>query len=410
MCPHDGTALKVIGEKSAKRLNVVPMQMFVEHHRRLTYSCPCCRRHIRTAPAPAQPIPKSIASAGLLAYIATAKFVDGLPLYRQSKQFERIGIELSRATMAGWMVKSGRLVQPLINLLRETMLGLDYVHMDETTVQVLKEPGRAPETTSYLWAQYADNAGRPIVLFDYTPGRGGEVPTELLEGFTGTLHTDGYAGYGPVVRQQQLTHLHCWAHARRALVDVIKAAGINPKKIPAKPPDKIRRPLKGLGYIRTLYTIERRIKDYAPEDRYRVRQAECLPVLDKLRTWVTQLRPKVAPKTELGKALGYLHNQWDGLAACFEDGRYQIDNNRVENAIRPFCLGRRAWLFADTQAGARASANLYALIETAKANKLEPYAYLRQVFAELPKAQRVDDIEALLPWRLNTETIDAHTN
>ena len=138
VCPHDGTALKIMGDKTSEQLNVVPMQLFVERHRRLTYSCPCCREYIVTAPVPAQPIPKSLASAGLLAYIATAKFVDGLPLYRQSKQFERIGIELSRATMAGWMLRSGKLVQPLINLLRETMLSLDYVNMDETTVQVLK--------------------------------------------------------------------------------------------------------------------------------------------------------------------------------------------------------------------------------------------------------------------------------
>ena len=200
--------------------------------------------------------------------------------------------------------------------------------------------------------------------------------------------------------KQGLTHLLCWAHARRYFIEVIKAAGINPNKLPPKPPDKLRRPLKAVNFIKTLYAIERRLRDKLPEERYRVRQAESVPVLNKLRAWLDEIRPKVTPTSKLGEALAYLHNQWQGLIGYCDDGRYHIDNNPIENAIRPFCIGRKGWLFSDTPAGATASARLYSLVQTAKVNGLEPYAYLRHVFTELPKAQSLQDIEALLPYNV----------
>ena len=415
VCPHDGTRLVLMGEgmfEQSEQLDIIPAQLRVLVHQRLKYRCPCCQGHIKTAPMTAQPIPKSLASPGLLAYIATAKFVDALPLYRQVAQFERIGISMSRATMASWMIRCGTLLTPLINLLREALHESGHIHMDETTLQVLKEPGQSPPSKSYLWAQCNGEPSRPIVLFDYDSSRSGEVPRRLLEGFEGILQTDAYAGYNGVVREQGLTRLLCWAHARRHLVEVIKAAGVNPNKLPPKPPDKLRRALKALNFIKTLYAIERRLRDKPPEERYRVRQAESVPVLDKLRAWLDEMRPKVTPKSKLGEALAYLHNHWRGLIAYCDDGRYHIDNNAVENAIRPFCIGRRGWLFSDTPAGATASARLYSLVQTAKANRLEPYAYLRHVFTELPKAQSLQDIEALLPYNVDPAAlrIDNHLN
>ena len=330
-----------------------------------------------------------------------AKYADALPLYRQCRQLQRIGVELSRTTLARWMVRVGEFVVPLINVLRDELVERPYLLMDETTVQVLKEPGKTPESKSQLWAQMSAGPEPPIVLFEYDPTRAGDVPKRLLAGFTGALHTDGYSGYAPVVREQGLVHLACLAHARRGFVDVLKSLGLNAKKLPANPPARARRALYALQQIRTLYAIERRIRDKLPDYRHLARQTESVPVLDKLRAWLDDTIETIPPSTPLGKAMGYLHNQWKGLVRFCDDGRYGIDTNPVENAIRPFCVGRRNWLFADTVAGANASARLYSLIECAKANGLEPYAYLRHVFTELPKAQSLAEVEALLPTRLD---------
>ena len=400
-CPHDGTWLQVMGEETCEQLDIIPASIRVLHHRRLKYACPCCRGYVVTAPMPAQPIPKRQASPGLLASIATAKYADAQPLYRQSTQFARIGFQASRQTLASWMVKSGELVQPLINLLRDRLLDSAYLQMDETTVQVLKEPGKTAQSTSYLWVQRSGECAQPVVLYDYAPSRAGAVPVALLGTFKGYLQTDGYAGYHAVVAANGLTPLYCFAHARRYFTDALKALGLNPNKLPLIPPDKARRPLKALNFIRHLYVIEQRIRTSTPEERLAARQAESVPVLKALRAWLDQLLPKVVPSSPLGKALGYLDRHWQGLGVYCADGRLEIDNNRCENAIRPFVTGRKNWLFSDTVHGAQASANLYSLIETAKANGLEPYAYLRHVFTLLPQATTVADIEALLPWGLD---------
>jgi transposase len=244
-----------------------------------------------------------------------------------------------------------------------------------------------------------------VVLFDYDPSRSAQVPKRLLDGFSGFLQTDAYSGYNDVVRDNAITRVLCLAHARRHFVDGLKAQGINPDKLPAKPPDKARRLLTALSYLRTIYTVERRIRGRPPDERYEVRQRETRPVLERLHKWAKTTRPKVAPKTPLGKALAYLLEHWDGLIRFLDDGRLEVDNNRAENAIRPFTLGRRAWLFSATVEGAKASASLYSLVETAKANGLEPYAYLRHLFTELPKAQTVEAIEALLPWHIDRDSL-----
>ena len=401
-CPHDGTRLVVMGEETSEQLDIIPAQICVLHHRRLKYACPCCHQHVATAALPAQPIPKSQASAGLLAFVATTKFVDGVPLYRQSTQFERIGFEARRQTLARWMVQCGELVQPLINLLRDRLQESAYIRMDETTVQILKEPGRAAQSTSYLWVQQSGEREDLMVLYDYAPSRAGTVPMALLGSFNGYLQTDGYAGYHAVVAANGITPLYCWAHARRYFIEALKALGLKPNKLPLKAPDKARRPLKALGLIRQLYAIEHRVREQTAAERLAVRQAESMPVLNDLHAWLVATLPKVLPGSPLGRALGYLERHWTGLVRYCDDGRLEIDNNRCENAIRPFVIGRKNWLFSDTVKGARSSANLYSLIETAKANGLEPTAYLRRVFTLLPAATTVADIEALLPWAEST--------
>lgn len=303
VCPHRGTTLEAFGEEVPEQLDVVPARFRVLRHRRLKYRCPCCEGRLVTAPMPAQPIAKSQASPGLLAFVASAKYADGLQLYRLSKQFERLGVELPRQTLARWMVQSGDVVVPLINLLRERMLEGGYIHCDETTVQVLGEPGKAPESKSYMWMQVAGTGETLVALFDYDPTRSGEVPRRLLEGFQGHLQADAYGGYHRAVGELALIAVLCMAHARRHFVDALKAQRLNPNKLPPMPPGKARHLLTALAYFRHLYTIERRIRGRPPEDRYAVREAESASVLARFHQWATDTRPKVPPKTGLGKAL-----------------------------------------------------------------------------------------------------------
>ena len=388
VCPHDGTALKRIDSEIHEQLDIIPAQIQVLRHVRHTYACPCCEQYVVTARKPKQPIEKAMVSPRLLAIIATQKYVDGLPLYRQVQGFARLGLELDRTTQANWMMKAGELVQPLINLIHERMLEEPFLHMDETRVQVLKEPGRKAEAQSYMWVMRS--VTQPAVLYHYAPTRSGEVPKRLLEGFDGALMVDGYEGYSAVCEAQDLTRLGCWAHARRGFVDVQKTYG----KGKTGKADEV------LAHIQGLYRIEQEAKDKPADERQALRLERAGPILQRLRQWIDDHKPRIVPKSMLGKAVHYLDHQWCHLVRYLEDGEYPIDNNSAENAIRPFVIGRKNWLFSATPRGADASANLYSLIETAKANGIEPSVYLARVFAELPNANTLEEIEALLPWNL----------
>ena len=390
-CPHDGTALKCIGEEKSEQLDIEPARIKVLRHIRKKYACPCCEQYLVTARKPAQPIEKSIAAPGLLAYVATNKYCDGLPLYRQINGFKRIGIELDRTTLANWMIKVGRLTQPLINRLQEMACEQSVLHMDETPLQVLNEPGKKAQSKSYMWVMataHHQQASQNVILYHYSPGRSGETPKQWLTDFQGTLMTDGYEGYAGVCTENSLTRLGCWAHARRKFVDA--------RRQQAK--GKSGKSDQALALIQKLYRIEQLARDKTADERHTIRQTQARPIIDKLKQWLEKTRQNTPPKTTLGKALGYLHNQWERLIRYLENGAWPIDNNRAENAIRPFVIGRKNWLFSSSQAGAHASANLYSLVETAKANGLEPYAYLKQLFTLLPQATNLEDVDQLLPW------------
>jgi transposase len=399
-CKHDGHPLQEMGQEVSEQLEFIPATIQVLRHVRPKYACPKCKTGIQIAPPPPQLIPKSIASAGLLAYVAVSKYADALPLYRQEKMLQRGGIDLPRATLASWMVKAGDSVQALINLMREDMLARDILQCDETRFQVLKEPGKPATSQSYLWAQRGGTEERPLLLYDYDPSRSGEVPKRLLEGFSGYLQTDGYEGYNAVCSAYGLTHVGCWGHARRKFDEALKGQGRNRKK-GSQRSAKESKALQGLSFIQKLYRIERQIAEKPPDERYRIREERSKPVIEKLRSWLDGSVGSVPPQSLTGMALDYLDKQWPKLIRYLEDGRLRIDTNLVENAIRPFVVGRKNWLFADTVRGAEASANLYSLIETAKANGLEPYAYLRHIFSELPKATTLQEIEELLPHRID---------
>jgi transposase len=391
ICPHDGAVLKHIGSETHEQLDIIPAKVQALNHIRYKYACPCCEKYLITATKPAQPIEKSIASPGLLAYIATQKYVDALPLYRQVEIFKRIGVEMDRGTLATWMVKCGQLVQPLINLIHEKILEQDFLHMDETVVQVLSEPNKTAQSNSYMWVLRSTLPTSSAVLFRYEPTRSGDVAKELLRDFTGALMVDGYEGYNAACIKNDTTRLGCWAHARRKFIEAQQA----------QPKGKTGKSDQALAYIQQLYRVEQFISDKTSDEKYQARQQQSQPILDKLKYWLDKSVSQVPPKTALGKALYYLDSQWLRLINYMQSGDYPIDNNAAENAIRPFVIGRKNWLFSANQQGATSSANLYSLIETAKANGLEPYAYLKRVFTELPNATTLEQIEKILPWNLN---------
>jgi transposase len=406
VCSNDaGHALVRIGEEKLEQLVFIPATAKVLVHVRPKYACPSCKDGVKVAPPPPQPIPKSFATPSLLAQIVVSKYVDALPLYRQAKIFERIGVDLSRATMASWVMRVGELVTPLVDDILDKIRAGDYAQADETPFQVLKEDGKHATSKSYLWALRGGDPDHPLLYYEYDPTRSGEVARRLLCGFEGFLQTDGYWGYDGFDAMPGIVHVGCFAHARRKFDEALRGQGKKSKK--PKPGAKVSLARQGFRRINKLYEIERSYADVPAEERHEMRSEKLAPKLEELREWIDASQDRVPPKSLTGKAISYLDSQWPKLVRVLDDGRIPLDTNAVERAIRPFVIGRRNWLFADTPKGATASARLYSLVETAKANGLEPWAYLERVFEALPTATTQADIEALLPWRVQL-TDDAH--
>lgn len=397
-CPC-GTPMMEIGQDVSEQLDIVPMQVRVLRHIRKRYACPGSLHAPITAPLPPQPLPKSNASADFLAMLLAVKFVDGLPLARFERVLDRHGVPVPRQTLARWVIGCARLLQPLHNLMRDILLDCSLLYMDETVVQVLKEKDRAPTSTSYMWVQTGGPPDKPVVLYDYDPSRSAKVPVRLLEGYKGYLMTDGYDGYNALERAGDIKRLACWAHVRRRFVDAVRV----------QPKGKRGKADEAVALIGKLYGVEREFKDASDEDRHAARQNRSVAILAELQAWLQKTQPLVTPKSALGTALAYMGNLWSRLTVYTQRGDLPIDNNRCENAIRPFVMGRKAWLFSDTPAGAHSSAVIYSLVQTAKANGLEPYAWLRRVLRDLPAAKMVEDVEALLPWNLRIPDLSGET-
>lgn len=395
-CEVCANPLHVMSTAVRRELEVIPTQVKVIEHVQHVYSCRVCERTalttpIKTAPMPRPVYPGSLASPSLLADVLHQKFTEGLPLYRQEQEWARLGVPLSRQTLANWVVFAAReWLRPLYIQWQIALRLREILQADETTVQVLEEDGRPATQKSYMWLYRTGREGPAIVLYDYQPTRSGEHPKAFLKGFQGYLQVDGYSGYHQV---PDVVLVGCWAHARRHFTDALKS-------LPAAQRDGPSLVREGLDFCNQLFAIERDLRDVAPEERDRARRARSRPVLARFLWWLRAQRTVVLPKSALGQAVTYCLNQWTPLTNFLCDGRLEIDNNRSERSIKPFVIGRKAWLFMKTPRGAQASAIVYSIVETAKENGLNPRAYLQYLFEQLPNRDRTDPAiwDDLLPW------------
>jgi len=396
VCSCCGGELHEMSKDIHQNLKVVPEQVIAVNHVRFIYACRQCEKEgtqstIVAAPMPKPVLPGSLASPSSMAYIMSQKYVEGMPLYRQEQHFARFGVDLSRQTMANWMLKGSELwLRPLYERMYEHLLKEEILHADETTVQVLKEPDRKAESTSYMWLYRTGRDRPPMVLFDYQTSRASKHAVHFLSGFKGYLHVDGYPGYHAI---PDVTLAGCWAHARRKFAESLKA--LPPEQKDADVPAK-----EGLSFCNKLFAIEKELVDKEPLERYQIRLKDSHPVLEAFSAWLSYQSPRVLPKSALGQAIAYCKNQWTKLIAFLEDGRLEIHNNRAERSIKPFVIGRNGWMFSNTPRGATASATIYSIVESAKDNGLNPYAYLQYLFEQMPNLNISDRVvlDSLMPW------------
>ena len=389
VCDCCQSPLHKMGESSSEALEFVPAHINVIKTIRPKYTCRQCERNgienvVKTALMPATSIPKSIATPSLLSQIISCKYQFGLPLYRQETMFRDIGIELSRQTMSSWMLRTAQLLEPLYMRLKERLLAEPAIFADETPLKVIK----AEKATSYMWV-YCCGSDRPsektnIVLYDYHNSRAAQCAIDFLDGYQGYMHVDGYNAYG--LTEAKL--VACLAHIRRKFVDA--------KKIQAK--SRTGKVDVALNLIGQLYGLEERIKEKSSEDKFNIRQSHAKPIVKELHHWLIKHKDKIPPKSKLGEAISYSLNQFDKFQRYLEDGRLSIDNNRAERAIKPFVIGRKAWLFSNTCNGAHASAILYSLVETAKGNGLVVHDYISKCLHHI--AEQPTNLEPLLPWNV----------
>ena len=401
-CTVCGTVMEEIGKEVHRSLQMEPAKFWIREDVYYTYACKNCELETGDAnivKTPKEPVlcPGSFVSASAAAHIMTQKFVMYSPLYRLEQEFNREGLRLSRQTMANWILNaSDTWLRPIYDVLRRELCREPVLHADETTLQVLKESGKAATSKSYMWLYRTSGcAENPIVLYEYQPSRKAEHAERFLDGFSGWLHADGYQGYHRLPKNIRV--VGCWAHARRKFDEALQTV--------PKEERKNSLAVTGECYCTRLFRLEESFAGLTPEERYTKRLELEKPVLDALLAWANETKAKTAPKSALGKALHYLLEQWPYLIHYLEDGRLELSNNRAERSIKPFVMGRKNWLFANTPAGAQSSAVIYSLIETAKENKLNPCRYLRWVMEKAPVLSQTDEAwaERLIPAKAPQE-------
>jgi len=397
ICPECDGDLHVMGKETLRReLKLIPAKAVIVEHIRKVYACRNCEKDECGVPIVKAPLANPVIKGGFaspeaVAHIAVQKFVMAVPLYRQEQEWRRCGIDLSRQTMSNWLIKATfDWLEPIYDALKEMLCLCSVLHVDETTLQVLHEDGKPSQSKSYMWLyRTSGDASSPIVLYEYQPDRKAEHPKLFLKNFSGYLHADGYDGYHDL--SGNIKVVGCFAHARRKFDEAIKGL---PKKDQAGSAAMI-----GKKFCDKLFSLERDFAGLTPDERLEKRQEQSKPVFDEFYEWLGTLNPP--PATGLRTAIGYARNQREYLERYLEDGRLEISNNRAERSIKSFVIGRKNWLFANTPRGARASAILFSIIETAKENGLNPYEYLAYVWRNAPNwdiRSNVNNLERLLPW------------
>ena len=384
-----GKELTCIGDETTEQLDIIPAKIYVIQHVCKKYSCKHCKETIKTAKKPKQPIPRSIAAPGLLANVLTSKFQFHLPLYRQEKMIQAIGAEIPRNTLSLWVIKCSKLLQPLVNLLQDEILDYDIAYADESTLQVLKEPNKTAQSKSYLWAFGGGPPDRFCYLYQYHSSRKHQIAKDFFHDFKGYLHCDGYYAYDNLAKDNpDVKQAGCWYHMRRKFTDASKVS----KK--AGMADWF------LKQIQRLAKIEKYIKHhkFAPNQTKAYRDEHAPSIIDKIKAKLDELQDQTPEQGLLGKAIHYALRQWPKLQRYLEDGRLDISNNRMERSIKPFAVGRKNWLFANSVDGAHAAANIFSLIETCKAHNVNPYDWLRETLTKVPVCETLEQLEALMPF------------
>lgn len=394
-CGECGGQLKEIGfTKVRDEIQYIPAQVKIIRYMQQACECPACKHsdhpYIQKAAVPKSLMNHSLASASSVAHVMYQKYVNAVPLYRQEKDWEQLGIGLSRATMANWIIRCSQdYFSPVAKHLQKQLLKRDIIHCDETPVQVLKEEGKKPQTKSYMWLyRTGDDVKHPIILYDYQPSRNGDHAVTYLKDFKGYVHSDGYSGYNKL---EGIIRCGCWAHLRRKFVEAIPT-----KKDPNGPPTSAE---IGRQYCDKLFSIEDSLKNLSAKERYSKRLELEKPVLEAFWCWLDSLT--TLKGSALGKAVTYAQNQKQYMENYLLDGRCSLSNNVAENAIRPFTVGRKNWLFADTPKGADASAAVYSLVETAKANGLNVNKYLQYVLQFMSATDwrnHPEFLDEIMPW------------
>ena len=393
-------ASKTFFTKVKEELHYIPAQLKVLEHWQekavFTAQTDTQDEQMVAAQRPVHPFGKCSVTTALIAHVIVDKYQYGMPLYRQESKFKGLGQPVYRHNMAQWCIRFGDAAKPLLQLMREVQNSGNYLQADETRLQVLKEDGKTAQSDKWMWVIRGGPPEKLSVLFEYDPSRAGSVAVRLLDDFKGVLQADGFSGYNAVCKANSITRIGCWDHARRKFVEADK--GANPKVKTKK--GTVSKADVALSYIRKLYRIESNIADKTDEERLKARQEISLPILNEFKQWLEKNAGKVMKGSALRKAIDYTLNQWQYLIGYCERGDLMISNIMAENAIRPFAIGRKNWLFADTRKGAEASAACYSLIETAKANNLDPQAYIKHILDHIAVADTLEKLEALLPWNV----------
>lgn len=386
ICPSHGVPLKQVGESSIVKLEIIPESRKVIKEVTPIYG-PCsdfCGEE-KKAQELYDILPQTAATPSLLSNLIVSKYEYSMPFYRIEKKWERLGIELTQATMASWTIKLSKKLQVLINLMNEDLMAQGYFQCDETHVNVLKLNGKRFESTSYIWVRYSPVV--PIVIFEFHPTRSGDVPKSYLQDFSGFMQVDEYQGYNVISQFPNAIHVCCWFHARKGFYKAYKDEDSKLAK-------------EVLKMIKALFKVDEEAakKNMTPEQRKILRNEKSKPILNQIKEWLDKYHSQVRPTSYLGGAIEYTLSRWEKLIRFLEDGRIELSTNFVENKIRPFTLGRKNWLFFDTDNGADAGCIHYSLIESAKANGKSPCVYLENLYRELPKCKTLEDFEKLLPY------------